>query len=126
MNSTGFAAGAMLAVLALASVGAQAQSGASTTPPATPAPMAAPDAAPATVNFCGVVVKLPASECIAVKSAGQPLYEISTAKPQPLKGILVSGTGELSGTTDCVNSTHLSHVRLHTVQTCPTAAAPAQ
>ncbi len=112
MNSKGFAAGAMLAVLALASVGAQAQ-----TPAATPAPMAAPDAAPATVSFCGVVVKLPASECIAVKSStpGQPLYEISTAKPQPLKGILVSGTGRLEGTTECVGSTHLSYVRLHSV-----------
>jgi hypothetical protein len=123
MNSTGFAAGAMLAVLAFASIGAQAQ----TNPPATPsAPMATPDAAPATANFCGVVVQLPASECIAVKSAGQPLYEITSVKPHPLKGILVSGTGELEGTTECVGSTHLSHVRLHTVQSCPLAAAPAQ
>jgi hypothetical protein len=123
MNSTGFAAGAMLAVLALASVGAQAQ----TNPPASPA--AVTDvAAPQSVSFCGVVVKLPASECIAVRPsiAGQPLYEISTAKPQPLKGILVSGTGRLEGTTECVGSTHLSYVRLHTVQSCPLAAAPAQ
>lgn len=125
MNSTGFAAGAMLAVLAFASIGAQAQ----TNPPANPpAPTATPDAAPATANFCGVVVQLPASECIAVKSstAGQPLYEITSVKPHPLKGILVSGSGELEGTTQCIGSTHLSYVRLHSVQSCPLTAAPAQ
>lgn len=115
MNIKFLAACAGAAILGL-STAAIAQSGSAMT--------AAPAAPSGTASFCGVVVKLHASECIAVKSndAAGTLYEITSAHNRPLQGQMISGTGATGDTSTCTSGTHLSRVSWHPVSSCPMAA----
>jgi hypothetical protein len=103
----------ILGLAFLASVTARAQS----FPPINGAAMKMP-ASPA--SFCGTVVKLTERGCIGVKSAaGQPTYEITSATPKPIVGMLIAGSGTAAGASVCMHGAHLSNITWQRAQACP-------
>ncbi len=82
-------------------------------------------APPASVGFCGKVVKLVEDHCIGVKSTWLPsvLYEITSAHPKPGVGAMIQGTGVPSGDpTICLQGKHLVSVTWKPVHVCPAKA----
>jgi hypothetical protein len=71
-------------------------------------------------SFCGTVVKLTERGCIGVKSAaGQPTYEITSATPKPIVGMLIAGSGTSGGAPICKQGAHLSNITWQRTQACP-------
>lgn len=82
-----------------------------------PAPMKMPASA---ASFCGTVVKLTDRGCIGVKSlAGQPTYEITSATPKPIVGMLIAGSGTAGGASICMQGAHLTNITWQRTQACP-------
>jgi len=97
----------------LGSAGALAQS---------PTPMSGPamKMPASTASFCGTVVKLTERGCIGVKStAGQPTYEITSATPKPIVGMLIAGSGTAGGASICMQGAHLTNITWQRTQACP-------
>jgi hypothetical protein len=97
----------------LASAGALAQSSLPVSGSATKMPAS-------TASFCGTVVKLTERGCIGVKSmAGQPTYEITSATPKPIVGMLIAGSGTTAGASICAQGAHLMNIAWQRTQACP-------
>jgi len=85
--------------------------------------MAGAPSVAASRSFCGTVVMLTEAGCIGVKSSmvGQPVYEITSARPKPPVGSLISGSGTPGGVSFCMQGTHLARVRWTKAAACPLA-----
>ena len=72
------------------------------------------------VSFCGTVVALTESGCIAV-TVGTVKYEIGAADPKPEVGAVIAGSGTpANAVTTCQEGVHLTNITWKVVASCPT------
>ena len=75
-------------------------------------------------DFCGTVVKVAESDCIAVQptTPEETEYDITGTKPAPKIGDLIAGSGEPAKAGGiCMESPHLKAVTWKKVAACPKA-----